>query len=106
MVKITIERDNEVTVKQGDLTGGFILTDIGTGFDTSIHLTGILKAGCLPHVLATFVFKTLGEQYEDALDKVAALIQTEEYLEEMTREFMLDNKDQVLSRLDDLIEGM
>jgi len=45
MVKITIEKDNEVTVKQG-------------------------------------------------------------YLEDMTQEFVLDNKDQVLSKLDDLIEGM
>ena len=48
MVKITIEKGNEVTVKQGDLSGGFILTDIGTGFDTSMHLMGSLKAGCLP----------------------------------------------------------
>jgi len=105
MVKITIEKDNEVTVKQGDLTGGFILTDIGTGFDTSMHLMGSLKAGCLPRVLASFVFQALNMQYEDVLARAGAIIQVGGYLEEMTQEFVLDNKDQVLSRLDGLIEG-
>jgi len=96
----------KVTIKQGDLLGGFILTDIGTGFDTNMCLMGRLNADYLPHVLASFVFKTLGEQHEDVLDKAGALIQAGEYLEEMTREFMLDNKDQVLGQLSDLIEEM
>lgn len=108
MVKVIIQTDDKMLVKEGEFVLGAVVSEVSNvGYGADAFLIGKVGKEQISQIVASLAVSLVREAHEDnILDKVEALIELKEKVEEKVREEVVDNKDGILTGMAQYLDEM